>query len=71
MDAGATAYMVDKDVSLSAKGKEQVITDRTAMGRWGQPQDLSGTAVFLASQASDFVTGTFIPVDGGYSVALN
>ena len=41
------------------------------MGRWGQPQDLSGTAVFLASQASDFVTGTFIPVDGGYSVALN
>ena len=51
--------------------KEQVITDRTAMGRWGQPQDLSGTAVFLASQASDFVTGTFIPVDGGYSVALN
>ena len=38
-------------------------------GRWGQPEDLAGIAVFLASAASDFVTGTAIPVDGGYSIA--
>jgi 2-deoxy-D-gluconate 3-dehydrogenase len=40
---------------------------RTPAGRWGQPEDLSGIAVFLCSRASDFVTGTAIPVDGGYS----
>jgi 2-deoxy-D-gluconate 3-dehydrogenase len=42
---------------------------RTAAGRWGTPQDLAGIAVFLASAASDFVTGTAIPVDGGYSIS--
>jgi 2-deoxy-D-gluconate 3-dehydrogenase len=41
---------------------------RTPAGRWGEPADLAGIAVFLASRASDFVTGTAIPVDGGYSV---
>jgi 2-deoxy-D-gluconate 3-dehydrogenase len=41
---------------------------RTPQGRWGQPEDLAGAAVFLASRASDFVTGVVLPVDGGYSV---
>ena len=41
---------------------------RTPAGRWGHPDDFAGIAVFLASPASDFVTGTAIPVDGGYSV---
>jgi 2-deoxy-D-gluconate 3-dehydrogenase len=41
---------------------------RTPMGRWGQPEDHAGAAVFLASSASDFVTGITIPVDGGYRV---
>ena len=41
---------------------------RTPAGRWGEPQDLAGIAVFLCSAASDFITGTAIPVDGGYSV---
>ena len=40
---------------------------RTPLGRWGQPQDLKGVAIFLASGASDFVNGAIIPVDGGYS----
>lgn len=41
---------------------------RTPMGRWGQPEDHAGAAVFLASSASDFVTGVTIPVDGGYRI---
>ena len=46
--------------------QEQVIS-RTPAGRWGQPGDLAGAAVFLASRAADFVTGVALPVDGGYS----
>jgi 2-deoxy-D-gluconate 3-dehydrogenase len=43
------------------------VLDRTPAGRWGVPEDLAGIAVFLAAPASDFVTGSAIPVDGGYS----
>jgi 2-deoxy-D-gluconate 3-dehydrogenase len=45
------------------------ILGRTPAGRWGEPEDCAGPAVFLASRASDFVTGVSIPVDGGYAVA--
>jgi 2-deoxy-D-gluconate 3-dehydrogenase len=41
---------------------------RTPAARWGAIDDFAGIAVFLASTASDFVTGTAFPVDGGYSV---
>lgn len=44
------------------------ILARTPAGRWGQPEELAGTAVYLASRASDFVTGTTICVDGGYAI---
>jgi 2-deoxy-D-gluconate 3-dehydrogenase len=44
------------------------IVARTPAGRWGETGEMIGTAVFLASRASDFVTGVTIPVDGGYSV---
>jgi len=50
------------------KGLHENVLRRTPAGRWGEPKDLSGIAVFLCSPASDFVTGTAIPVDGGYSV---
>ena len=62
------------DTALTREARQQVeglherVEARTPAGRWGIPQDLSGIAVFLASSASDFVTGTAIPVDGGYSV---
>ena len=46
----------------------KLVEERTPTGRWGIPEDISGTAIFLASSASKFVTGTTIPVDGGYSV---
>jgi 2-deoxy-D-gluconate 3-dehydrogenase len=63
------------DTQLTRKAREQVaglnerVLARTPAGRWGLPADLSGIAVFLAGSASDFVTGTAIPVDGGYSIA--
>lgn len=44
---------------------EKYITDRTPAGRWGNPADLRGAVLFLASPASDFVTGQSIVVDGG------
>jgi len=50
-------------------GLNERVLARTATGRWGQPEDLAGVAVFLASRASDFVTGTSITVDGGYSIS--
>ncbi len=43
------------------------ILSRIPDGRWGEPSDLAGTSVFLASSASDYVTGVSIPVDGGYT----
>ncbi len=63
------------DTALTRGAREQVpglnerVLARTPAARWGRPQDLGGIAVFLASAASDFVTGTAIPVDGGYSIA--
>ena len=50
------------------EGLHERILARTPAGRWGEPDDLAGIAVFLCSAASDFVTGTAIPVDGGYSI---
>jgi len=44
------------------------ILSRTPAGPWGQAEEVAGTAVFLASRASDFVTGTTIRVDGGYAI---
>ena len=44
------------------------ILSRTPAGRWGQAEEIAGTAVYLSSRASDFVTGTTIRVDGGYAI---
>jgi 2-dehydro-3-deoxy-D-gluconate 5-dehydrogenase len=44
------------------------ILARTPAGRWGQPEEIAGTAVYLASRASDFVTGTTVRVDGGFAI---
>jgi 2-dehydro-3-deoxy-D-gluconate 5-dehydrogenase len=53
---------------VELEGLNERVLSRTPAGRWGEPADLAGIAVFLASPASDFITGTAIPVDGGYSV---
>jgi 2-deoxy-D-gluconate 3-dehydrogenase len=62
------------NTDLSAGGKRDIpglaegVEARTPAGRWGEPEDCSATAVFLASSGADFVTGACIAVDGGYSV---
>ena len=62
------------DTDLTKRAREQIdglhdrVLARTPAARWGAISDFAGIAVFLASPASDFVTGTAIPVDGGYSV---
>ncbi|SDD56514.1 NAD(P)-dependent dehydrogenase, short-chain alcohol dehydrogenase family [Cupriavidus sp. YR651] len=49
--------------------RNDAILARTPMGRWGQPDDIAGAALFLASPAARFVTGVVLPVDGGYLVS--
>lgn len=51
-------------------GLNERVLARTPVGRWGESDDVAGVAVFLASPASNFVTGVALPVDGGYSVML-
>lgn len=64
------------DTDLTRQGRRDVPTlhehvlKRTPAGRWGTLKDCAGTAVFLASAASDFVTGAAIPVDGGFSMQV-
>jgi 2-dehydro-3-deoxy-D-gluconate 5-dehydrogenase len=61
------------DTELTKRAREQVpplnenVLRRTPAKRWGTMEDMAGVAVFLASPASDFVTGAAIPVDGGFS----
>ena len=50
------------------KAMNDEILQRTPAGRWGKPEEMAGTAIFLASSASDFVTGETIRVDGGYAI---
>ena len=45
----------------------ELITSRIPHGRWGEPEEMGGAAVFLAGSASDYVTGVALPVDGGYA----
>ena len=61
-------FKTDKTAPVHAMPLNDEILLRTPAGRWGQPEELAGTAVFLASRASDFVTGTTVVVDGGYSI---
>jgi len=56
-----------RDARQQVEGLHERVLARTPAGRWGVPEDLAGIAVFLASPASDFVTGAAIPIDGGFS----
>jgi 2-dehydro-3-deoxy-D-gluconate 5-dehydrogenase len=62
------------ETALTDRARQEVpglyerVLARTPQARWGKPSDLAGAAVFLASSASDFLTGVSLPVDGGYSI---
>jgi 2-deoxy-D-gluconate 3-dehydrogenase len=62
------------DTELTRQARQEIpwlhdaVLRRTPAGRWGVLDDMAGVAVFLASAASDFLTGAVIPVDGGYSI---
>jgi 2-deoxy-D-gluconate 3-dehydrogenase len=62
---------IDTELTQTARrvvdGLHENVLRRTPAGRWGEAGDMAGIAAFLASSASDYVTGTAIPVDGGYS----
>jgi 2-deoxy-D-gluconate 3-dehydrogenase len=64
------------DTELTQRARREIpglnerVLARIAQGRWARPEDMAGTAVWLASSASDYVTGVAIPVDGGYSATL-
>jgi 2-deoxy-D-gluconate 3-dehydrogenase len=62
-------YLTEINPHLKGTPLADYIRRKTPAGRWGNPQDLAGTAILLASAASDFITGTSITVDGGYAIA--
>lgn len=63
---------IDTELTQKARRDMPTLHDdvlrRTPAGRWGRPEDFEGIAAFLASDAAAFITGTVIPVDGGFSV---
>jgi 2-deoxy-D-gluconate 3-dehydrogenase len=63
---------LDTDLTQAAReqvsGLNEAVLARTPSGRWGKPEDMAGTAVYLAADASNFVTGAAIAVDGGYLI---
>ncbi len=68
VNAIAPGYM---DTQLNTQlindpSRNKEILSRIPVGRWGNPEDLKGCAIFLASDASDYLTGAVIPVDGGF-----
>lgn len=68
VNAIAPGYM-DTDLNTALINDEKRRTNilsRIPAGRWGNPEDMGGIAVFLASSASDYISGAIIPVDGGY-----
>lgn len=64
------------DTELTEKARDQIpglherVLARIPQGRWAKPADIAGTAVWLSSAASDYVTGIAVPVDGGYTSTL-
>jgi len=69
VNAIAPGYMntqLTQDMKQVNPKQYEEISNRIPMGRWGEAEDLKGIVVFLASEASDYISGAVIPVDGGY-----
>jgi NAD(P)-dependent dehydrogenase (short-subunit alcohol dehydrogenase family) len=70
VNAVAPGFIVTEQSARSRQDPQHVanVAARTPMGRWGEPADIAGPVLFLASPAAGFMTGTCLAVDGGYSV---
>jgi NAD(P)-dependent dehydrogenase (short-subunit alcohol dehydrogenase family) len=70
VNAVAPGFIVTQQSARSRTDPAHVaaVNLRTPMGRWGQPEDIAGPVLFLASSAAGFMTGTCLAIDGGYSV---
>ena len=66
---------IDTPLTVSARrdfpGLKDFVRARVPAGRWGRPTDFTGAAIFLASNASDFITADYIRVDGGFAQGGN
>jgi NAD(P)-dependent dehydrogenase (short-subunit alcohol dehydrogenase family) len=71
VNAVAPGFIVTEQSARSRTDQQHVenVNKRTPLGRWGQPEDIAGPVLFLASQQAKFMTGTCIAIDGGYSVS--
>jgi NAD(P)-dependent dehydrogenase (short-subunit alcohol dehydrogenase family) len=61
-------FLTDLPASVLTAEQIKIFADRTALGRWGQPRDLAGPALLLASEAGSYITGAVLVVDGGMLV---
>ena len=70
VNAVAPGFIVTEQSARSRQDPAHVarVAERTPLGRWGEPADIAGAVLFLASEAAAFMTGTCLAVDGGYSV---
>lgn len=59
-----------KNARVQIEGLNEKVLSRSPAGRWGEIDDMAGLAVFLSGPASDFITGTAIPIDGGFSITV-
>ncbi len=71
VNALAPGFIVTEQSAKSRTDPDHVaaVNARTPMGRWGEPDDIAGAALFLTSSSAGFITGTCLSVDGGYSIA--
>jgi NAD(P)-dependent dehydrogenase (short-subunit alcohol dehydrogenase family) len=71
VNAVAPGFIVTQQSAKSRTDPAHVsaVNLRTPMGRWGQPEDIAGPVLFLASSAAEFITGVCLAIDGGYSIA--
>jgi NAD(P)-dependent dehydrogenase (short-subunit alcohol dehydrogenase family) len=70
VNAISPGFIVTEQSARSRQNPDHVarVTARTPLGRWGDPGDIAGPALFLASPDAQFITGITLPVDGGYSI---